>query len=463
MTAAYQLSKAGVPVTVLEASDCVGGLARTIRLWNQKVDLGPHRFFSKDVRVNSLWLEVVGSDYAMVDRLTRIFYDGKFYDYPLKGFQALLTMGPGLALQCVFSYLKAKASSAPRADTFEDWVISRFGSKLYHMFFKTYSEKLWGIPCADLDSDFAAQRIKRFSLGEAIKNTLGLGKRGHRTLVDRFAYPHGGTGTVYERMAQAVVRNGGEVRLQTPVRRVVTRGDTVGGVELQDGSFVDANHVISTMPLTVMVKSLFPEPTPELTTALASLRYRNTILVYLLVEGGGHFPDQWIYIHSEGVGFGRITNFHNWVPELHAGEKNTILALEYWCYPEDAIWKADDRDLISEATFDLAKTNLVGAAHVLEGHVVRLPRCYPVYQTGYARHLETIIRHLQPFKNLTPIGRYGAFKYNNQDHSILMGQLAAENILLCTRKHDLWAVNTDYDDYQESAMIEADGLKIISK
>ncbi|MFO1036821.1 MAG: FAD-dependent oxidoreductase [Geminicoccaceae bacterium] len=459
LTAAYRLQQLGAQVELFEASSTVGGLARTIELWGQRVDMGPHRFFSKDARVNRLWLEVIGRDYRMVERCTRIFYGGRFYDYPLRATNALRTMGPGRAAACLASYARELLSpSCPPESirTFEDWVVSRFGRQLYEMFFKSYSEKLWGIPCHELDADFAAQRIKGFSLGEAVRDMLGLNKGSHRTLVDLFAYPTAGTGEVYERMSRAVVEAGGKVHLSRPIRKVATDGSTVIGIEPTDGPPLAFDHVVSTMPLTHLVRGLGTLPA-EVERATANLRYRNTILVFLHVEAVDLFKDQWVYVHAPSVGTGRVTNFRNWVPELYGEQRSSVLACEYWCYDEDAIWTEADATLVDRATRELREISLLAGQPVIGGHVVRLPRCYPVYASGYKAALDPIVEHLRKFANLWPIGRYGSFKYNNQDHSILMGLLAAENIMQGAG-HDLWAINTDYDTYQEEAVIDATGL-----
>lgn len=456
LTAAYQLAKAGVPVQVFEAGPAVGGLSRTIELWGQKVDLGPHRFFSNDRRINELWLEVAGSDYRMVDRLTRIYYNKRFFHYPLKPMDALINMGIGNAVSCTFSYLAEKVwpSFSPDVQTFESWVVGRFGRKLFEMFFKSYSEKLWGIPCDQLDADFAAQRIKKFSLGEAIKSALGFGGK-HKTLVDQFAYPTEGTGMVYDRMASRIEEMGGQIHLNAPVRRILQDGNTVVGLDLTDGRVMPFDHVISTMPLTLLVKGLQNLP-DEVVSGVENLRFRNTILVYLNVASDQLFKDQWLYVHSPDLGTGRVTNFRNWVPELYGDSPNSILALEYWCYDEDALWKESEESLIQRGEAEMRKTGLLGDHQVLAGHVHRIKRCYPVYATGYKKRLQPVVDHLRTFKNLQAIGRYGSFKYNNQDHSILMGILAAENVLdKCD--HDLWAVNTD-TEYQESATIGKTGL-----
>lgn len=453
LTAAYQLVKSGHEVAVFEASGQVGGMARSFELWGQRVDLGPHRFFSMDERVNRLWREVLGSNYRMVERQTRIYYRQRFFDYPLKIGNVFANLGPLDIGRCLAAYLReqlAPEHSADARETFEAWVVHGFGRRLYEMFFKSYSEKLWGIPCTELDADFAAQRIKRFSLGQSVLAALGIGNARHKTLVDRFGYPTGGSGDLYERMARAIKAAGGSVLLATPVARVVTAAGKVTGVELQDGTTCTLDHVVSTMPLTLLVKGLDAVP-PAIAKAASQLRFRNTILVYLQVGAADLFGDQWIYIHSGDVAVGRITNFRNWVPELYGEHASTVLALEYWCYDEDAIWSEADQVLIQRAQDECRKIGLLGSRPVTAGHVVRVRRCYPVYARGYRTTLAPVIKYLQTIDNLWPIGRYGSFKYNNQDHSILMGLLVADNI--CHgQSHNLWDVNTDYDSYQEAAV-----------
>lgn len=458
MTAAYSLAKAGFCVDVFEAGNSVGGMAKTIELWGQKVDIGPHRFFSSDKRVNELWLEVVGNDYEMVKRLTRIFYANKFYQYPLKAFDTLFKLGAIESTRCVLSYLRDCSSKQHLNGSFESWVVSRFGRRLFNIFFKTYSEKLWGISCGDLDADFAAQRIKKFSLGEAIKNAL-LPKSGkHKTLVDEFAYPHGGTGIVYERMADYVMLCGGAIHYKTPVKRVITNDDHVVGLELENGDVHSYDEIVSTMPLNLLVSCMYDAP-GSVQEAARSLSFRNTVLVYLNVDGENLFPDNWLYVHSPELGVGRITNFRNWVPQLYGSSRRTILAMEYWCNEADALWRKVDKDIVALATIELRKTGLIGEAAVVDGLVHRIPRCYPVYERGYKKNLVPVERYLDTIKGLNVIGRYGSFKYNNQDHSILMGILAAENIA-SGAQHNLWEINTDYESYQEAATITRSGLQI---
>ncbi len=459
LTAAYQLSKFGKRVLVVESSQYVGGFSRTETILDAKVDLGPHRFFSDDHRVNSIWIEIMQSDYVMIDRQTRILYGGDLYDYPLKPANALAKMGAGTAALCLLSYVRARALPPNDQSTFEGWVTARFGTKLYKMFFQTYSERLWGIPCDQLDSDFAAQRIKKFSLGAAVKSALipGSGK-GHKTLADCFAYPIAGTGEVYERMTHEIRRLGGEVRLGTPVRRVMIEDQRATGVELCSGEIISARGVISTMPLTLMANGL-PHRPQVVDQALAKLRYRNTQLVYLKINAPSDFSDQWVYVHDERIKMGRLTNFSNWSHEIGGDRATTILCVEYWSDDGDDQWIKSDQELIDIATRDVLLTGLVKTGQVIGGEIRRLHRCYPIYDRGYRGQLATVTQFLDLFENLTCIGRYGSFKYNNQDHSILMGLLASENIAL-GKEHDLWGVNTDYDSYQEKSLIDESGLNI---
>ncbi len=459
ITAAYQLSKKeGISVDLYEASNDVGGLARSVEMWDQTVDIGPHRFFSSDKQVNSLWLEVVESDYQMVDRLTRILYGNKFYYYPLKPFDALSKLGIFEAARCMWSYGLQKFKPAPDKTNFEGWVTGRFGKRLFEIFFKTYSEKLWGISCKELDADFAAQRIKKLSLLEVVKNALKLTKKGeHKTLVDQFAYPIGGTGMVYKKMEKSIRANGGNVFLSSSVEKIVTENNKVKNIVLENGETKEYDHVISSMPLTLMVNRLneVPENIKELSS---KLKFRNTVMVYLHVDAVDLFPDNWLYIHSSDLQVGRITNFRNWVPQLYGDEKKTILALEYWCYDEDEFWSWSDDKIIELAKTETRKTNLIGDSEIHAGKVIRLPKCYPVYGMGYKENLKPIEEYLSGIEDLSVIGRYGAFKYNNQDHSILMGILAAENIAE-GKSNDLWEINTDYDNYQESYIITSTGLE----
>lgn len=448
LTVAYELARRGIAVEVFEASPHVGGMARSIELWGTRVDLGPHRFFSRDGRVNGLWHELVGDAHEMVERLTRIHYRGGFFSYPLRPLDVLLRLGPAESVRCAASWAGGwlrQRRQAVVAESFEDWVVQAFGRRLFEVFFRDYSEKLWGIPCASLDVDFAAQRIQRFSLGRAFLAALGLEKRLHKTLVHRFPHPLQGAGYLYERMAAGILQAGGQIHLQQPVAGLAADGRNL---QLADGRTLHFDHVVSTMPLTVLCRSLPGLPT-AVQRALEQLHYRNTLLVYLKVAHASLFPDQWLYIQTPEVRLGRVTNFRNWPNGRNTADGHSILALEYWSDDDGDLWLASDEALISLGVSEMRGLGLLGDATVAGATVVRLPKCYPVYRKGYRGWLEPVVRHLRSHHpHLSAIGRYGAFKYNNQDHSILMGILAAENIA-GEASHDLWAINTDYNTFQE--------------
>ncbi|WP_421763415.1 FAD-dependent oxidoreductase [Ekhidna sp.] len=454
LSCAYELSKKGFEVEVLEASEYVGGMSRSFEIWGQKVDLGPHRFFSKDRAINKFFVEVLDGEYTSVKRLTRIYYKNRFFQYPLKFTNVLFNLNPFTIIRILWDYSIQRINPIKNPTTFESWVTNRFGKKLYEIFFKSYSEKLWGIPCSRIDADWAAQRIKTLSLIGAVLSAIkGNAGNKHKTLVDEFSYPKNGTGELYEKCASKIRSNGGKIKLSTPVKKVILNEDNVAkGVELMDGSSVNADHVVSTMPLTSMIKGL--DNTPEqVKVAADQLYFRNTILVYLEIDGVELFEDNWIYVHSPDVKHGRITNFRNWCPTLYGNQNTSIICLEFWAFDQDEIWKMENDKLSEIAKEELGKLNLIPKhMEILNSKVIRIPRCYPVYETGYQEPLKILENFVDGIDRLVPIGRYGSFKYNNQDHSILMGLLVAQNIA-GEKNTNLWEVNTDLE-YQEEGEIK---------
>ncbi|MFM6947780.1 MAG: FAD-dependent oxidoreductase [Aquirufa sp.] len=458
LTAAYELSKSTTnQIDLLEITDNVGGMARSFKLFNQTVDVGPHRFFSSDPRINTLWLEVIGKDYKMVNRTTRIYYKNKYFNYPLKAFNALFNLGIWETIICIGSYLSTKINTQKKITNFEDWVVSRFGYRLFSIFFKDYTEKLWGISCKELGTEFAEQRIKKFSLGEAILSILPFKKKQHKTLVDQFAYPIKGNGAVYQKMQQLFEKNNGKIHFQKSASKIILSENNTYQITLNDGSIMECDHLISTMPINQFV-SIFSSATEDLQLNAANLKFRNTIILYVNINKEHIFKDQWLYIQDNSALSGRITNFNNWVPEIHQGnEGNTVLALEYWCFENDLIWNMSDDELQKIALKDLKSCKFIQTDQEVIGFKsLRVPKCYPIYFGDYKEHLDKLITFFNQFNNLQLIGRYGSFKYNNQDHSILMGILAARNIDK-NENNNLWDINTDYE-YQESSTITATGL-----
>jgi len=454
LSCAYELVKSGVTVEIYESAKYVGGMARSFDLWGQRVDVGPHRFFSKERHVNRFFVEILGKEFTMVNRLTRIYYRNRFFQYPLKLTNVLFNLNPFTIVRILWDYLVQRLFPIKNPTTFESWVTNRFGKKLYEIFFKSYSEKLWGIPCSKIDADWAAQRIKTLSLIGAVWSAIkGNAGNKHKTLVDEFAYPNGGTGVLYEKCAELIKEKGGKIHLNTSVKRVLLDDNNQAiGLQLSDGSTVHADTIVSSMPFTSLVKGLDHVP-PEVLEASSALYFRNTVLVYLEIDGIGLFDDNWIYVHSSDVRHGRITNFRNWCPSLYNDKKTSIICLEFWAFEDDDLWKMDDVQLSDIAKEEIHKLNLMPkSTAILQSHVLKVPKCYPVYEIGYQGPLKILENHIDTIKNLVPIGRYGAFKYNNQDHSILMGILAAENIAKGT-KTNLWKINTD-TEYQEEGEIK---------
>ncbi|GAA3632405.1 FAD-dependent oxidoreductase [Flavivirga jejuensis] len=455
LSCAYELSKRGIEVLVFEASDQIGGMSRSFDLWGQRVDLGPHRFFSKQKEVNSFFKELVKDDFTLVNRQTRIFYDGKYFQYPLKFGNVMKNLSLITIFQILWDYLIQIINPIKNPKNLEEWISNRFGEKLYTIFFKNYSEKLWGIKCTQIDADWAAQRIKTLSLIQAVISALFNNRSNkHKTLVDQFAYPKNGTGTLYEKAAEAIKKQNGEIFLKTPVQRILIDdiNNHAHGVELNNGSIIKADHIVSTMPLTYLVKGIKNTPL-KVSKAIDSLYFRNTVLVYFEIDKKNLFDDNWLYIHSPEVKLGRITNFRNWCPSLTKKKDTTILALEYWCFEKDDLWTQTDNLTIDLAKKELSHINLISKEiKIINSKIIKVPKCYPVYETGYQENLNTTIDFLKNIKNLFPIGRYGAFKYNNQDHSILMGLLAA-NKITNNSQVDLWQINTD-TEYQEDGKIK---------
>ncbi|MFK8046758.1 MAG: FAD-dependent oxidoreductase [Crocinitomicaceae bacterium] len=455
LSCAYALKKKGKQVEVYEASKHIGGMARSFDLWGQRVDLGPHRFFSKQKEINQFFKELIKDDFTLVSRRTRIFYRNRFFDYPLKLLNVLKSLPLLVIFQILWFFGLQKIKPKKEAKNFEEWVTSRFGKKLFEIFFKHYTEKLWGVKCTEIDADWAAQRIKTLTLFGAVKSAI-FGNKGntHKTLVDQFAYPKNGSGTLYERAADYVINNDGKINLETSIKRIVLNqeGTKVEGIELVNGTIVDATSIVSTMPITAMIKG-FKNLPDKVLAAASSLSFRNTILVYLEVDHSELFTDNWIYIHSPNVRHGRITNFRNWCPSLNKDKNTTILCLEFWCFEHDKIWTNQDQYVTTMAKEEIRKINIIpDNIEILKAKVLKIPKCYPVYKTGYQDNMNIVIEYLKGIKGLYPIGRYGAFKYNNQDHSILMGLLAADKIV-DNKQIDLWAINTD-TEYQEDGKIK---------
>jgi protoporphyrinogen oxidase len=455
LTAALELAELGVPVLVLEAHHRVGGLAQTVEYKGFRFDIGGHRFFTKVPAVRELWRSMLGADFLERPRLSRILFDGKFFDYPLKPADALFNLGVFQGIGILASYLWVKVRPVHPEVSFEDWVTNRFGRRLFRLFFKTYTEKVWGIPCHTISARWAAQRIQGLSLKTALVNMLApwLNRRPGKqvkTLVDEFEYPRLGPGMMWEAFAARIERLGGSVLLNARVSAVLHDGHTVRGVEIAhaDGRRVHqpASNIISTMPLTHLVTSLGPTTSPGVQQAALGLKYRDFIQVAVVVDRPHVFPDNWIYIHDPTVKVGRIQNFKNWSADMVPDPQKTCLGLEYFCSAGDDISSLSNDQLVELAKAELGATGLVDPRWIVDATVVRVPNAYPVYDEDYEKALNTIRTYVSGFANLQTIGRNGTHTYNNQDHSMVMGMLAVRNLF--GEEHDVWTIDQP-DEYLE--------------
>jgi protoporphyrinogen oxidase len=459
LTSAYLLAKEGVPVTVLEADpEEVGGISRTAKYKGFRFDIGGHRFFSKSKEVEDLWSDLLPNDMLERPRSSRIYYRGKFFSYPLKPLEALAKLGPVEAGLCVTSYLKARALPVEQPKSFEDWVTNQFGERLFRIFFKTYTEKVWGMPCSEISADWAAQRIKGLSLSTAVLSALKGGAADGpvvKTLIETFRYPRLGPGMMWDAAASRVREMGGVLRMgrrvtglrQAPNSKlwyVEHRGDDGEKSELE------VDHVISSAPLRELMLALAPAVSPEAERAAKALRYRDFLIVVLIARDEQGLRDNWIYIQDAEVKVGRIQNFKSWSPELVPDPALASYGCEYFCQAGDGLWESNDQDLMQLARREMSQIGLIRASSVVDSVVVRQPKAYPVYDFEYARHAETLRNELRSrYPNLHVIGRNGMHKYNNQDHSMMTAMLCARNILLGKEQYDLWRVNQDAEYHEE--------------
>jgi protoporphyrinogen oxidase len=451
LTAAYTLAKERIPVTVLEADpQYVGGIARTVEYKGFRFDIGGHRFFSKSQEIEDLWTELLPDDMLDRPRKSRILYRGKFYSYPLNATEAFLKLGPVESFLCGLSYLRSRISPVPHATNLEDWVSNQFGKRLHRTFFKTYTEKVWGVSCKDISADWAAQRIKGLSLASAVKNALLPKRRSAsraeqiKTLIESFRYPRYGPGMIWAAAAAKVQELGGEVRMGRKVVSCSWDAETRKWTLVCEpgAETVTADHVISSAPLGELVRS-------ESLQAAAGLKYRDFMTVALITRGATTLTDNWVYIHDPDIQAGRIQNFRSWSPYLLPDDAHSCFGLEYFCFAGDETWAMSDADLIEFARRELGRTGLARPESVVDGCVVRQPKAYPFYDRDYTTHVRVIRSEIERgYPGLHTVGRNGMHRYNNQDHAMMTGVLAVRNILAGRRVYDLWQVNQDAEYHE---------------
>ena len=460
LTAAYVLSKAGMRSIVLEKDQMVGGLARTVNYKGYYFDTGGHRFFTKLESVENIWKEVLGEDLLHCNRISRIYYDKKFFYYPLRPLNALLGLGLWNSILVLFSYLRSQLFPSKEEETLEQWVSNRFGKRLFKIFFKTYTEKVWGISCNEIKAEWAAQRIKGLSLMTALKEAILKDQNRHKdkkelvkTLIDEFDYPKFGPGMMWQRLVEIIHRTGSQVYLGNEVEGIRWSGNKVEALEVKRNGqvvIISGSDFISSMPIREVLQKFKPQVPKEVLTAANDLKYRDFLTVALIIKKPQLFPDTWIYVHDPDVKVGRIQNFKNWSPFMVPDPGQTCLGLEYFCYEGDELWNMTDDELIELGKRELEILNLANKNDVQEGTVVRMSKAYPIYDLTYRKSLEVVRQFLKQFDNLQMVGRNGMHKYNNQDHSMLTAMLSAENIL--GANHDLWAINVEQEYHEEMAL-----------
>ena len=453
LTAGYLLARQGRPVIVFEAEDQVGGIAKTEVRDGYRFDLGGHRFFTKSKEVDDLWHEVMKEEFLKRPRMSRIFWNGKFLDYPLNGMDVVKKLGPIELIRSGLSYLWAAITPKGKEDNLEQWVSNRFGKRLYQHFFKTYTEKVWGVPTTELRSEWAAQRIKGLSFFSAAKAAFfGNSDNKIKSLISEFHYPRFGPGQMWETMADEIIAAGGEVRLNTPVTKLEIRDGEIVGIEAGD-EWIEPSHVISSLPLRATVGMAGAAASGEVQGAARGLRYRDFLTVALIIDGEDLFPDNWIYIHDPSVRVGRIQNFRSWSPWMVPDQSKASVGLEYFCFSGDDLWEMDDDDLVELAKQELAQLGLVDPAKVEKGYVTRVPLAYPMYDADYAERVDSIRDWLSGIGNLIQVGRNGLHRYNNSDHSMLTAMRAVDNITTGAN-HDIWAVNAESVYHEEDVADE---------
>jgi protoporphyrinogen oxidase len=468
LTAAYQLCKEKIPSVVLEKDNVVGGISRTVNYKGYLFDIGGHRFFTKVKAVDDMWREVLGEKrFLRRSRLSRIYYNKKFFYYPLKASNALLGLGILNSFRMLGSYIKAQIFPIRSERSFEDWISNRFGKRLYNTFFKTYTEKVWGIPCNEISADWAAQRIKGLSLISTIKNALLTTQIKDKsdiikTLIDAFDYPEKGPGQMWEMVADSIQQNGSCLRMNSDVEKIHHAGGKITAFDVKsDGKVetVEGTHFISSMPMQELIRKFEPAVPDYVLAAADQLGYRDFLTVSLIIKKADLFQDNWIYIHDPEVKVGRIQNFKNWSPAMVPDPSKTCLGLEYFCFEGDGLWTLSDEDLIALGTKELAALGLVDPNDVEDGAVVRMPKAYPVYDGVYVEAVNTIRDYLMGMPNLYLVGRNGMHKYNNQDHSMLTAMLSVKNIL--GARYDVWGVNVDNEYHEEITEQEEKELSLL--
>lgn len=451
LTAAHELTAQGVPVVLIEKTERVGGIARTDVYKGYRFDIGGHRFFTRVPWVMDFWKKIMDDDFLRRPRESRIFYRGQFYSYPIKPFEVLHKLGFKEAALAIISFAWSQIFKRPQEENFEDYIINHYGERLYHHFFKSYTEKVWGMPCTEIRAEWAAQRIKGMSMWDMFKAAVLPQRNKFTSLIDQFYYPRLGPGQMWEKVLAKVEATGlAKIYFNSEPIKLQQADGKINSVEIKtlDGMInLNCRAVISSMPLKELLNIFDPALAESKRAAANKLHYRDFLTIALIIKQPHMFTDNWIYIHDPSVRVGRIQNFKNWSPEMVPDENMSCLGLEYFVFETDDLWKMADADLVKLGAEELARIGLAHREDIVDGTVVRMPKAYPVYDRDYEEAMPVIRAALADFKNLYPIGRNGMHKYNNQDHAMWTAKLSVENIF--GAQHDVWEVNVERVYHEE--------------
>ena len=454
LAAASELNKKKLKSTIFEKSNVVGGLARTVKLGNNLFDIGPHRFFTKNNEINKFFINYAGKDLIKVKRLTRILYQNKLFNYPLSPVNTFFTLGIYNGITIFFSYLLSLLFFKKKISSFEDWVIKNFGKKLYYTFFKTYTEKVWGISCKQIGSDWASQRIKGLNFASIILSFF-FKKNKAKSLIDEFYYLKFGAGNLYENIKKKLLKKKNKIIFNQKVVKYNFDQKTfnIKSVVIEDKDLkrkeVLGDYFLSSAPITEVIKSFSITLPNNIKKIIYNLKYRNHIGVKLVIKGK-IFEDNWIYVHSPEVKVARISNYKNFSKYMGENKESNPVTMEYFCNENDKFWNLSDQTIISIAKKELEFLELAKKNQITDSYVIRSEKAYPVIEKGYQQKIDEIKKWLSQIKNFIPIGRTGMFKYNNQDHAILTGLIGARKI--CDDNSlDPWLVNIDAEYHEEKS------------
>jgi len=451
MSCAYELSRAKKSFVLIEKDTQVGGLSKTLEFDGFKTDIGPHRFFSQNQYLYDLIHDLLGKKWIKVNRLTRFYINGKFFLYPIDLKNALSNVGIFKGIKIFYDYATEKLKNSIKRKkivSFEDQVISDFGRSLAELNMLNYTEKVWGMPCSEISPDWSKQRIKGLSVKEVIKKSLFKSRGGPKTLVDQFYYPESGTSLIYDTMKERILKDDfGKLKLNTQPIQIIHDDQRINQIITNTNENIEVENLVSTIPITNFINIFNPQPPKKILNSAKKLKFRSHVSLFITINKNRIFPDQWIYFPDKKIPFGRIMEPKNFSNKMSPKGKTSLL-IEFFCWEGDKIWNANEKELLELSMVWLEKIGFVRKNKIIKCFVHKEKYAYPVYDLNYKKNLEKIKKYFNIFENLQLIGRSGSFRYNNQDHAIEMGILAARNIIE-GKKYDIDEVGSQQEYFEK--------------